>query len=88
MLPAVIAQIKTPALFWLDAHYSGGTTADSGQDPIVEELKSIFQSRNCRHVVLIDDARAHNVEAIARWIPGDVSVSVRNDLIRIIPRTC
>jgi hypothetical protein len=85
VLRAAIRQIKTPALFWLDAHNSGGTTADSGQDPIVEELKAIYQNDDVNHVVLIDDARGHDIDGLARWIPGDASVSVRNDIVRIIP---
>jgi len=87
VLGVAIKKIKPPALFWLDAHHSGGATADSGRDPIVEELKAIYHGDSAHHVVLIDDARGHDIDGISRWVPGDVSISVRNDIVRIIPRT-
>jgi hypothetical protein len=55
-LPGVVSQLMEPALFWLDAHYSGGLTARAAIDtPIVQELTAVFSSpRN--NVILIDDA--------------------------------
>jgi len=55
----------TPALFWLDAHYSGGQTA--GADfvcPALEELTAIIAGRASGNtIVLVDDARS--------FLPGD-----------------
>jgi hypothetical protein len=31
-----------PALFWLDAHASGGVTTHAGYDPIFAELEAIL----------------------------------------------
>jgi hypothetical protein len=46
-----------PALFWLDAHCSGGDTAGEGlESPLVDEVKLILKS-NLNHFILIDDAR-------------------------------
>lgn len=57
VLKSLVPILKTPALFWLDGHYSGGQTAKGKKEcPIYEELKSIFNSP-FDHVILIDDAR-------------------------------
>lgn len=70
-LPRVIGELKSPAVFWLDAHWSGGVTHGVNDEcPIVAELEAI---RRCPVpcAVLIDDARffaspppsPHQVEA-------------------------
>jgi hypothetical protein len=85
VLPSVLDEIDEPALFWLDAHASGGETADSGRDPILQELAAIYSHPIKRHVILIDDARGHDVDLILSRAPRDVSVSIRNDIIRVVP---
>jgi len=58
LLPDLVRQLKSPALFWLDGHYSGGETARSVLDtPISAELHSILESPVRNHVVLVDDVR-------------------------------
>jgi len=56
----VLHQLKGPAAFWLDGHYSGGSTGRAGPSaPILKELELIAGSRFARqHYILIDDARA------------------------------
>jgi hypothetical protein len=81
----VLRALEEPALFWLDAHHSGDATADAGYDPIFEELKAIFAHRVRTHVVLVDDARGHQVEAIRAMTPETHRFAVRNDIIRITP---
>lgn len=57
-LVEVTKQIEEPALFWLDAHYSGeGTALGNIETPIIKELRTIFSKNNNRDVILIDDAR-------------------------------
>lgn len=57
LLPRVIAQLDQPALFWLDAHWSGGATwGKDNECPLLDELATINDSP-FDHVVLIDDAR-------------------------------
>lgn len=92
-LREVLAGLQEPALFWLDAHYSGPITARGPLDsPIVPELKAIAAHPVPGHVVLIDDMRDFNgsggyPEAAAlaaelqRSHPGDV-VEIRDDLLR------
>lgn len=57
ILAEIVAQLKQPALFWLDAHWSGGPTWGSDQEcPLLEELAIICAS-SLDHLILIDDAR-------------------------------
>ena len=47
-----------PALVWLDAHYSGGDTGRGALNtPILDEIGSIVECADARHVLLIDDLR-------------------------------
>jgi hypothetical protein len=83
-LPKIIGGLSAPALFWLDAHATGGSlTADAGHDPILLEVEAVVSSP-LRHVALIDDARGHNFEEIRR-VAGSRRCSMRNDIIRIEP---
>ena len=96
----IIPQIVSdkPVLFWLDAHYSGGETADANGAPVVQELDFIFN--NCKDsCILLDDARCFNGKAgypkislIKKWIDVENakgstwSLSVKNDIIRIVSK--
>jgi SAM-dependent methyltransferase len=58
LLPSVLARLEGPALFWLDGHYMGGTTARAEQDsPVKAELAALLRHPARGHLVLIDDAR-------------------------------
>lgn len=60
VLKELVPKLKSPALFWLDGHYSGGLTAKGELEcPVYEELNSIFSSP-FKHVIVIDDARLFN----------------------------
>lgn len=49
--------MKSSAVFWLDAHWSGGETyGDNDQCPILEEIKIINKSRY-DNFIFVDDAR-------------------------------
>jgi hypothetical protein len=85
VLRDVLAEIEGPALFWLDAHASGGQTADAGRDPIQDELRMIFGLGDRNHVILIDDARGHRIGQIAAGVPSSHRFAVRNDMMRITP---
>lgn len=57
-LPEILSLIEEPALFWLDAHYSGGITAKGATEtPILDELRAVGTHRIKNHVILIDDMR-------------------------------
>lgn len=95
-LPAVVARLEDPAIFWLDGHYSGGDTARGEKDtPVSEELRAIFTPGAPDHVVLIDDARGFGVspgypsvaqirQTVQSLRPG-WSCEVAGDAIRIFP---
>jgi hypothetical protein len=57
VLQKTLKSITTPALFWLDAHYSGGVTAKAeSETPILKELDLVFAHPVKDHIVVIDDA--------------------------------
>ena len=56
-LEEITHSVKTPTVFWLDAHWSGGETSGAtDQCPLLEELE-IIQSFSSDTYLLIDDAR-------------------------------
>jgi len=56
VLKSVMPRLDAPALFWLDAHYSGGATSKGDQEtPILDELESILAVPSHGHVIVIDD---------------------------------
>jgi hypothetical protein len=58
VLAQVVPKLNGPALFFLDAHYSGPGTARGDLDtPIVRELEIIAEFTDYSPVVVIDDAR-------------------------------
>lgn len=93
-LPELVAQLKEPALFWLDGHFSGGDTGfgETGC-PIYAEIDTIFNSPY-QHVLLIDDARCFigevgypPLEEFKQTILRkklNASFEVKDDIIRIV----
>lgn len=54
-LPIVLETIDEPAVIFLDAHYSGGTTARGNNDtPLLDELEIVNQ-RAYPDIIIIDD---------------------------------
>lgn len=96
MLPQVVTTIKSPAIFWLDGHYSNGITAMGDTEcPIFEELDAIFNNNNLDHILLIDDARCFTgendyptIEKLTEYVQRKkplYNVEVKNDIIRYVP---
>lgn len=57
VLRALAPSIKEPALFYLDAHWSGGVTAHGDVEaPLLEEIEVIC-SRGYEDIILVDDLR-------------------------------
>ena len=95
LLPELLASLEEPALFWLDAHWSGGVTARGSIDtPISVEIEAILR-HPLPHVVLIDDARQFDgtsgyprlhelLGGIRR--DGRYAVEVSADIVRCVPR--
>jgi hypothetical protein len=63
VLPAMLAQVPGPALYWLDGHGgtfgAGDVPANIKECPVLDELAAIEDHPHAaRSVILIDDARA------------------------------
>lgn len=57
MLCEVVEKLESPAIFWLDAHWSVGITYGEGNEcPLAEELQ-IVVNNSYDHFILVDDAR-------------------------------
>ncbi len=98
VLPRVLADLREPAVFWLDAHWSAGDTARGAIDtPVEAEVRAILDHPVRSHVVLIDDARLFvgtddypTLDQVRSWVASrrpDLVCEVRDDVIRIHPRT-
>jgi hypothetical protein len=62
-LPTIVGQLTHPALFYLDAHYSGpGTGKGDIETPISAEIDLILQRAPAGSVVAIDDANCFGTQ--------------------------
>ena len=94
ILPELLKDINNPCLFWLDAHYSGGSTAKGDlETPIMQEIETILHHPSAeKHILLIDDARCFigendypKVEALQAFILKffpDWVFELKDDIIR------
>jgi hypothetical protein len=96
VLPELLQnQITAPALFWLDAHYSGEGTARADVDsPVIREIDAILRHNVRGHVILIDDARLFigrdgypHLDDLLRTVRGCgcYRPEVSTDIIRVVP---
>jgi hypothetical protein len=96
VLPELLRSIKSPCLFWLDAHYSSGITARGElETPIMKELQCILNHPIKQHVILIDDARLFvgqndypTIEELKRFvfnINPNLVIRIENNIIRVHP---
>jgi hypothetical protein len=96
LLPECVKGLREPTLFWLDGHYSGGTTAKGGADtPISAELTAILDSPIKNHIILIDDARCFTgtngypcIDELMKMVRehGRYDIEVSADIIRLTPK--
>lgn len=95
-ISGILKQLRGPALFWLDGHYSAGETARGPKEtPVLEELQHILTDRDLNHVVVIDDARNFGMDPAYPSLPELVkfvlarkaasSITVQHDSIRVLP---
>lgn len=95
-LPGLVEGLARPALFWLDAHYSGGETTEGTKgNPIMREVACILKDRK-EHVILVDDMRLFGTDpayptpgALIGWIKEtsgeSVMLEIKDDILRITP---
>ena len=90
ILDTLLERLQAPAIFWLDAHYSGGMTAGKDADPLEDECRNILVHPIKRHIILIDDARGlgfplEQITALVKNTGGKYSVEMFNDIVRLVP---
>ncbi len=96
VIPNLLSTLNEPAVFWLDAHYSGSFTGKSEVDtPVSAELDMILSHSIKNHVILIDDARDFNgsnnypkISDVLKYFDDHdhYKAMVSADIIRITPR--
>jgi hypothetical protein len=92
LIQFVVEGLRGPAVFWLDGHYSEGTTARGSLDtPVRRELEVVLGSAY-DHVVLVDDARCFgtgdyptldDVRGLVEKLRPGWACLVEDDVIRI-----
>ena len=95
VMPEVLALLKGPALFWLDAGYYGWVGKQGDQQRLTAELEMIL-SHPYSHMILLDDARGltgrdgipsvGDVKAYVESKFPQRSVAVEFDIMRITLR--
>lgn len=90
----ILEAVDSPAIFWLDGHYSGHETGRTDVDsPILQELEQILDHPVKTHVILIDDARDFlgihgypTISRLRRYVRSRSAYRVRiaNDIIRLV----
>ena len=94
LLKKILMEIKTPTLFWLDAHYSKGETVKGETNtPVLSELETILNHKIKNHAILIDDARCFDgtndypkiseIKVFIEKRAPHYTVKTINDIIRI-----
>lgn len=91
LLPPLLRETGEPAVIWLDAHFSGGSTAGEGSDPLQGELAALVEHRDMRHVILIDDARGLGVsdrelKTFISAMGAGYQASLLHDSVRVVPK--
>jgi hypothetical protein len=96
-MPRIIAELREPALFWLDGHFEPGTARDGELAcPTWQEMSAALADARFSHILLVDDARDFNgrggyptLEALEQFIHSvraDVALEVRHDILRVTPK--
>jgi hypothetical protein len=96
VLSRLLPSITAPAIFWLDAHYSGGVTARGAEDtPVLQELRAIARHPVRPVAVFIDDARVFGMDegypsleetfALLREIDPGARIGVCSDIVWASP---
>lgn len=95
-LPKILKELTSPAVFWLDGHYSGGETGKGDlETPIQTEVEWILRHPVQGHVILVDDARLFvgtgDYPTLERFreqleqLNGAYRFEVADDIIRFAP---
>jgi hypothetical protein len=95
-IPQILEELTGPALFWLDAHFSGGVTVGEGANPLENEVIAILSAAERGHVILMDDVRKFDgtdgypttdqLQELVKEARPDLRFSVNADIARIEPK--
>ena len=99
VLPLIVNRLKSPAIFWLDAHFWPNSTFGKGSSwcPIEKETEIISTHFLAdQHIILIDDFRCfigqngyptqvELLQLLGLRFPLH-QVEVANDIIRVLPK--
>jgi hypothetical protein len=95
-LKGILQQLESPAICWIDDHYTGSADITEGQPQVLEwQLQALKDQGSKQPVILLDDAHGFNiqrgypsVEELRDWchnnFPG-YHFSVDEDIVRIVP---
>ena len=94
LLPDLLNNINEPVTIYLDAHYSGGTTAFGDEEtPLLFELE-ILKNRKFNDIIIIDDCRLlgktgfcgcsddHPIYPTMKYDWGDITLDKINTLLK------
>lgn len=93
-LQDIVPKVEGPCLYWLDGHYSSGTTGSGTKEcPIWTELDTIFELSKAPLYIMIDDARCFGtdpaypeiedlIEYLSKKAP-DFELKIENDIIHL-----
>jgi len=91
-LGCMLAEVKEPALIFLDAHYCGAGSKTAISDvwiPVKKELEHVAQHPIKTHTIIVDDMKAmdnvHFDETSQRWVGGPTIEGVIERLRQINP---
>ncbi len=96
VLPKILDQLTGPAVFWLDGHYSGGSTGKGDlETPVQTEVELILRHPIGGHAILVDDARLfdgtgdyptlHDFRTQLEKLNRNYQFTVEHDMIRYLP---
>jgi len=80
-IPDIVKKLEKPALFWLDAHFSGGITGKGDEDsPLKKELKFIKDNAPAGSIIAIDDIADCNGQNGYPLLDEIISLSDKHEL--------
>jgi hypothetical protein len=94
VIPEILKEIDSPAVFWLDGHLSAeGTAKGDLETPVFQEVEAILNDPGRRHLIFIDDARCFDgthdyptVENLKKFVKeknSNLDFEIKRDIIII-----
>ena len=83
-----LALPNTPVIFYLDAHFSGGTTAGADIDngcPVLRELQTIAARNVPGDIIFVDDMRLMGKESVGGEIGSEIYPRTTFDFRHVTP---